>query len=183
MGAKKLPIGEHLANMNERGNRPPIRAAIITKGLSKTYWFLEKEAGLSGSFRALLGGKKVFVEAVQNIDLHINSGEIVGFIGPNGAGKTTALKMLSGILHPTSGKVEILGFIPHRREKAFLKQITFVTGQRNRLFWDLPAAEYFHFCRVVYEIPDDTYHRNLHNLVEMAEIGDILKVPQRRLPT
>jgi ABC-2 type transport system ATP-binding protein len=106
---------------------------------------------------------------------------VVGFIGPNGAGKTTTLKMFSGILHPTKGHLSVMGFLPQRREKAFLNNITFVTGQRNRLFWDLPAEEYFNFCRIVYEIPEDVYQRNLEDLVELAEIRGILKVPQRKL--
>jgi ABC-2 type transport system ATP-binding protein len=155
--------------------------AILARNLSKTYWFYEKELGVLGSLRALFRGKRVFVEAVRALNLDVGVGEVVGFIGPNGAGKTTTLKMLSGILHPNQGHVEVMGFVPFRREKAFLQNITFVTGQRNRLFWDLPAEEYFDFCKVVYEIPKDVYQRNLRNLVELAEIGEILKVPQRKL--
>jgi ABC-2 type transport system ATP-binding protein len=155
--------------------------AIYTRNLSKRYWYYEKEAGIGGSIRALFQGKKVFVEAVQGIALDAEIGEIIGFIGPNGAGKTTTLKILSGILYPTSGHVEVMGFLPFRREKAFLSQITFVSGQRSQLFWDLPAEEYFNFCRVIYGIEKDAYQRNLKNLIELAEIGDILKVPQRKL--
>jgi len=155
--------------------------AISVSNLSKTYWFYDKEAGLSGSLKALFRGRKVFVEAVREINLDVGLGEIVGFIGPNGAGKTTTLKMLSGILHPTAGDMEVMGFCPFRREKAFLKNITLLTGQRNRLYWDLPAEDYFNFCKVVYEVPDEVYKRNLRSLVELADIGDILKVPQRKL--
>jgi ABC-2 type transport system ATP-binding protein len=155
--------------------------AILAKNLSKTYWFYEKEAGISGSVRALFKGRKVFAEAVRGISLDIGVGEIVGLIGPNGAGKTTTLKMLSGILYPTEGQVEVMGFLPFKREKAFLKKITFISGQRNQLFWDLPAQEYFDFCKVVYEIPERLFQRNLRKLVELAEIEDILKVPQRKL--
>jgi ABC-2 type transport system ATP-binding protein len=89
--------------------------------------------------------------------------------------------MLSGILYPTGGDVKVSGFIPHLREKPFLKNITFVAGQRNRLFWDLPAEEYFEFCRIVYEIPEPAYRKNLRDLIELAEIGNILKTPQRKL--
>jgi viologen exporter family transport system ATP-binding protein len=155
--------------------------AITAKNLSKTYWYYEKEAGISGSVKALFRGKKVFVEAVREIDLDIGIGEIIGFIGPNGAGKTTTLKMLAGILYPSGGHIEVLGHIPCNREKAFLKKITFVSGQRNRLFWDLPAEDYFNFLKVVYEIPENVYQINLQNLIQLAEIGEILKVPQRKL--
>jgi len=155
--------------------------AIEAYHLSKTYWFTEKEKGLSGSLRSLLGGRKVFVEAVRRIDLRVEVGEVMGFIGPNGAGKTTTLKMLAGILHPSSGEVRVLGYLPQRREKDFLRRISLVAGQRNRLFWDLPAEEYFEFCRVVYEIPASPYRENLKRLIEMAEIGEIMKVPQRKL--
>jgi ABC-2 type transport system ATP-binding protein len=155
--------------------------AISAQNLSKTYWYSQKEAGLSGSIRALLRAKKVSVEAVRDINLHVEVGEVVGFVGPNGAGKTTTLKILSGILHPSSGFVEVMGFAPSKREKDFLKSISFVMGQRSRLFWDLPVEEYFNFCKVVYEIPDAVFQRSRRRLIELAEIGDILKVPQRKL--
>jgi len=155
--------------------------AIRVENLTKQYWFFEKEAGFGGSLRALFSGKKVFVDAVRGIHMDVGVGETVGFIGPNGAGKTTTLKMLSGILHPTTGEVEVMGHIPSQRKKEFLKSIALITGQRNRLFWDLPAEEYFEFCKVVYEIPEDIFQRNRRDLIELGEIGDILKVPQRKL--
>ena len=155
--------------------------AIRAQNLSKTYSFYEKEKGIKGSLRGLFRRKKVTVEAVKGVDLNIRVGEVVGFIGPNGAGKTTTLKMLSGILYPSGGQVEVLGFIPFKREKAFLKNITLASGQRSRLFWDLPAEDYLNFLKVVYEIPEDVYRENLRSLVELAEIGEILKVPQRKL--
>ncbi|UCF92200.1 MAG: ATP-binding cassette domain-containing protein [Desulfobacterales bacterium] len=155
--------------------------AIQTANLSKTYWYYEKKSGLSGSLKALLRGRKVLLEAVRNVTMELALGEVVGFIGPNGAGKTTTLKMLSGILHPTEGTVTVMGFTPSERKKDFLKHITFVSGQRNRLFWDLPAAEFFEFCRVVYAIPADVFQERLQKLVALAEIGAILNVPQRKL--
>jgi ABC-2 type transport system ATP-binding protein len=155
--------------------------AILARNLSKTYSFYEKEVGIAGSIKGLFQKRKVYVEAVREINLDVEAGGVVGFIGPNGAGKTTTLKMLSGVLYPSSGYVEVLGFIPSKREKAFLKNITFVTGQRSRLFWDLPAGEYFNFCKVVYEVPEEVYQNNLKDLVKLAEIGDILRVPQRKL--
>lgn len=155
--------------------------AILSRNLCKTYWFYEKKAGLAGSLSAMLRGRKVRVAAVSDLNLQIETGELVGFIGPNGAGKTTTLKMLAGILHPTRGDVTVMGFTPSRRQKAFLKQLAFISGQRNRLFWDLPAEEYFEFCRVIYEIPRAVFEENKRRLIDLAEIGDILKVPQRKL--
>jgi ABC-2 type transport system ATP-binding protein len=155
--------------------------AISVRKLSKKYWFYEKEEGLAGSIKSFFQKNKTTVNAVREISFDMECGEVVGFIGPNGAGKTTTLKMLSGILHPTEGHIEVMGCVPFRREKSFLKTITLISGQKNQLFWDLPAHEYFAFCRVMYEIPDDVYQKNLKTLVELAEIGDILKVPQRKL--
>lgn len=155
--------------------------AIDAAGLTKTYWYYEKEPGLSGSLRGLFRTRKTPVEAVRDLAFEVRLGEVVGLIGPNGAGKTTTLKMLCGILHPSEGRLVVLGFTPSRREKAFLKSIAYVSGQRNRLFWDLPAEDYFRFCKAVYEIPDDLYERNRLRVIEVAEIGDILTVPQRKL--
>ena len=154
---------------------------VNAAGLSRLYWFYEKSPGLLGSLRSLFSGRKHYVGAVRKLDLGVDLGEVVGFLGPNGAGKTTTLKMLSGILHPSTGNLHVLGHTPARREKAFLRQITYVAGQRNRLFWDLPAEDYFEFCRVLYEIPLPAYRRNRDELVELAGIGDILSVPQRKL--
>jgi ABC-2 type transport system ATP-binding protein len=155
--------------------------AISARDLSKTYFLYEKRAGLGGSLMSLVHGRKVRVEAVRKINLDMEIGEIVGFVGPNGAGKTTTLKMLSGILHPTHGDVNVLGFIPAKREKNFLKKISFVSGQRNRLFWDLPAEEFFEFWKIIYEVPEGVYTERLRSLVELLEIEDILRVPQRKL--
>lgn len=155
--------------------------AIDANGLAKTYWYYDKEPGLSGALRGLFRTRKTAVEAVRDLNFEVRLGEVVGFIGPNGAGKTTTLKMLCGILHPSEGKLAVMGFTPSRREKAFLKSIAYVSGQRNRLFWDLPAEDYFRFCKAVYEIPDDLFERNRRRVIGVAEIGDILCVPQRKL--
>lgn len=155
--------------------------AIDARDLCKEYFYHQKEPGFRGSLRALFRPKKTVVEAVRGIDLAVAKGELIGFIGPNGAGKTTTLKMLAGILKPSRGQVKVLGFTPFAREKAFLKSIALITGQRNRLFWDLPGSEYFNFCKTVYEIPEALYRRNLDELVELAEIGEMLRTPQRKL--
>lgn len=155
--------------------------AIDAIGLTKTYWYYDKEPGLSGALRGLFRTRKIAVQAVRDLNFQVALGEVVGFIGPNGAGKTTTLKMLCGILHPSEGGLAVMGFTPSQREKAFLKSIAYVSGQRNRLFWDLPAEDYFRFCKAVYEIPDDLYERNRRRVIDLAGIGDILCVPQRKL--
>jgi len=155
--------------------------SISVRNLFKTYWFYEREAGLVSAAKALFRGRKVWVEAVRGINLEATLGEVIGFIGTNGAGKTTTLKMLSGILYPTKGQIEVLRFTPSKREKDFLKSITFISGQRNRLFWDLPAEDYFQFIKTIYEIPGEIFRKNFRDLIELAEIGDLLKVPQRKL--
>ena len=125
----------------ERKDRDMI--AIDAAGLTKTYWYYDKDPGLAGALRGLFRTRKTPVEAVRDLSLQIRLGEVVGLIGPNGAGKTTTLKMLCGILYPSEGRLEVLGYTPSRREKGFLKSIAYVSGQRNRLFWDLPAEDYF----------------------------------------
>jgi ABC-2 type transport system ATP-binding protein len=135
--------------------------SITVKNLYKTYAFFEREAGLMSAVRALFRRKKVSVDAVRGIDLEAALGLVGVFIGPNGAGKTTTLKMLSGILYPTRGEIDVLGFTPSKREKAFLKSITLISGQRNRLFWDLPAEDYFQFVKTLYEISAGTFRKNV----------------------
>ena len=121
------------------------------------------------------------VTAVAGISFDVMPGEIVGFLGPNGAGKTTTLKMLSGLLYPTSGEVSVLGHIPWRREKAFLRQITLVMGQRNQLIWDIPAIDSFELNRAIYRIPSAEYRRTLDELTDLLELGPLLRKPVRNL--
>ena len=109
--------------------------------LCKDYQVHQKEPGLAGSLRSFVRRKYQIVPAVEDVSFDIAQGEIVGFLGPNGAGKTTTLKVLSGLLHPTSGKASVLGFTPHERKAAFLKSITLVMGQKQQLAWDMPPAD------------------------------------------
>ena len=115
-------------------------SVIAIRDLSKTYVVPEREAGLGAALKSLFHRQTREVKAVQDITFDLAPGEIVGFLGPNGAGKTTPLKMLSGLLYPTSGDVSVLGHTPFKREKAYLSQITLVMGQRNQLIWDIPVA-------------------------------------------
>lgn len=118
--------------------------------------------------------KKTDYTAVNSLDLEINEGELVGFLGPNGAGKTTFLKIMSGIMHPTSGKANVLGFTPWERNHDFLRQIAIVMGQKNQLWWDLPAIDSFKMLEAVYSIPKTVYKKNLDMMVETLSMQDIL---------
>lgn len=134
-----------------------------------------------GSVRSLFHRKYDTVKAVDDISFTIAEGELVGFIGPNGAGKTTTLKCLSGLLYPTSGLVSVLGFTPFERKNAYLKQIALVMGQKNQLWWDLPAQETFLLNKEIYEISDDEYKKTLGILVELLDVESLLKVQVRKL--
>lgn len=154
---------------------------ISVTNLSKTYEFYKKEAGLMNSIKSLFHREKLFAKAVKEINFSIEEGEFVGFLGPNGAGKTTTLKMLSGILYPTSGDAKVLGFTPWNRQKQFQKQFALVMGQKNQLWWDLPAMESFILNKEIYEVPDTQFKKTLDELTELLEIKDILDVPVRKL--
>ncbi len=158
-----------------------MQEVIKVKNLKKYYQVHQKEPGLVGSLKSLVKRKYEDVKAVDDISFQIGEGELVGFIGPNGAGKTTTLKTLSGLLYPTSGEVRVLGHNPYKREPELQKQFALVMGQKNQLWWDLPAQETFILNKEIYEVPDDQYQKTLTELVEMLEIEDILKVQVRKL--
>lgn len=149
--------------------------------LTKYYRVHQKEPGLSGSLKSLFNRKYYDAKAVDDISFSIKEGELIGFIGPNGAGKTTTLKCLSGLLYPTSGKVEVLGYTPFERKHPFLKQISLVMGQKNQLWWDLPAIDSFLLNKEIYEISDSVYKKTLDELVELLDVKDILQVQVRKL--
>jgi ABC-2 type transport system ATP-binding protein len=155
--------------------------AIHIKNLRKVYVVSQQEAGARAALQSLVHRHKLEVSAVDGISFDLSPGEIVGFLGPNGAGKTTTLKMLSGLLHPTAGEVTVLGYIPWKREKLFLRQITLVMGQRNQLVWDIPALHSFELNRAIYRIPNDGYSRMLGELTELLELGPLLIKPVRNL--
>ena len=156
-------------------------SVINVRHLKKYYRVHEKEPGLKGSIRSLFTRKYTQVKAVDNIDFTIEEGELVGFIGPNGAGKTTTLKVLSGLLYPTSGEVSVLGFNPWDRKAQFQKQFALVMGQKNQLWWDLPPMETFILNKEIYEVPEDQFKKTLNELIDLLDVKDILKIQVRKL--
>ena len=154
---------------------------IIVDRLSKTYQVPEREGGFGAAVRSFFKRKYKDVKAVQQVDFKIAQGEIVGFLGPNGAGKTTTLKMLSGLLHPTDGMANVLGFTPWELKPDYLRSMTLVMGQRNRLAWDIPAADSFLLNQAIYRLPDDEYKATYKELDELLELEPIMKKPVRNL--
>ncbi|MCL2020386.1 MAG: ATP-binding cassette domain-containing protein [Oscillospiraceae bacterium] len=154
---------------------------IKVENLKKHYDYYQKDQGLKNSFKNMVKRKKLKKEAVNGITFNVNAGEIVGFIGPNGAGKTTTLKMLSGILYPTSGIATVGGYIPWERKKAFKMGFSIVMGQKTQLNWDLPAVESFNLNKYIYEVDDTEFKRTVDELIEILEVEPLLKTQVRRL--
>ncbi|MBM3124163.1 MAG: ATP-binding cassette domain-containing protein [Chloroflexi bacterium] len=157
------------------------QSPILVTRLSKTYKVPEREGGFGAAVRSFFKRKYKDVKAVQEVSFKIEQGEIVGFLGPNGAGKTTTLKMLSGLLHPTSGGAAVLSFIPWELKPEYLRSMTLVMGQRNRLSWDIPAADSFLLNQAIYRIPDDEYKKTYKELDELLELEPLMKKPVRNL--
>ena len=154
---------------------------IIVEKLSKVYQVSEREGGFGSAVRSFFKRTYRDVKAVQDVSFRIPAGQIVGFLGPNGAGKTTTLKMLSGLLHPTGGRAQVLGFTPWERRPGYLRAMTLVMGQRNRLGWDIPAADSFLLNQAVYRISDGDYRATLKELNDLLELDPIIRKPVRQL--
>ena len=154
-------------------------AAITATGLSKSFQVKVRDSGLAGALGALFRPKYRDVHAVRDVGFSIEQGEIVAFLGPNGAGKTTTLKMLSGLLYPTKGKVQVVGFDPWTGGSEFKRRITLVLGQRQQLVWDLPPIETFVLNRAIYDIADADYKERLDELTQLLDLGAILDKPVR----
>jgi len=156
-----------------------MKPQIAVSDLCKVYRVPEREAGLGAAVRSLFHRRYRDVLAVDHITFTVQPGEIVGFIGPNGAGKTTTLKMLSGLLYPTSGEVRVDGFVPSERQPAFLRRISMVMGNRNQLAWDNTVSDSLYVLAEIYGVPRDEFGRTRDELVELLEIGDLLsKMPR-----
>ncbi|KXK10296.1 MAG: putative ABC transporter ATP-binding protein YxlF [Microgenomates bacterium OLB23] len=154
---------------------------ITVSHLRKTYRTPTKEEGAAGMIKNIFARKYKDIEAVQDISFEIQQGELVGFVGPNGAGKTTTMKMLAGILYPTSGELSVLGYTPFEKNHHYLKQISFIMGQKNQMLWELPASDTFKLNKTIYEVPDDEYVQTLGELTEMLDAKDVIDQPVKTL--
>jgi ABC-2 type transport system ATP-binding protein len=156
-------------------------AIIEVQGLSKTYRVFQKRPGLRGAILSLFRRQYKEVHAVVDVSFQIEPGEMVAFLGPNGAGKTTTLKMLSGLIYPTSGTARVLGFIPWERPDAFRRRFSLIMGQKNQLWWDLPAADSFQLHREIYSLPAESFNRTLGSLTELFGVAQLTRQPVREL--
>ena len=154
---------------------------ILVEKLTKTYQVPEREGGFGAAVRGFFKRTYKDVKAVQEVNFKIAQGEVVGFLGPNGAGKTTTLKMLAGLLHPTSGTANVLGFTPWELKQEYLRSMTLVMGQRNRLSWDIPAADSYLLNQAIYRISDEDYKKTYKELDELLELEPLMKKPVRNL--
>lgn len=154
---------------------------VKVQNLSKEFQIYRKAPGLKGSIKSLFKREYSTIKAVDDVSFNIERGEFVGFIGPNGAGKTTTLKSLSGLLYPSSGKVSVLGYTPWERNREFLKKIALVMGQKNQLWWDLPAMDSFLMNKEIYEISDDQFYGKLDDLIDLLDLGSVVNIPVRKL--
>jgi ABC-2 type transport system ATP-binding protein len=156
-------------------------AAVHVRDLRKTFRVPVREAGLRAALRSLVQREHREIHAVDGVSFDIEPGEVVGFLGPNGAGKTTTLKMLSGLLFPTSGEIAVLGHTPHRRERAYLSRMTMVMGNRNQLGWDLPALDSYELLRAIYRLPVADFRRTRDEFIDLLDLGGLVDKPVRNL--
>lgn len=155
--------------------------AIEADNLTKVYRVYRKQEGLLASVRGLFHRKFKEVHAVERVSFRIEQGEMVAFLGPNGAGKTTTLKLLSGLIFPTAGSATVLGYVPWERENAYRRRFSLVMGQKNQLWWDLPAQESFQLHKEIYRIEPDAFQRRLDELTDMLQVRDLVGQPVREL--
>src|SRR5437667_4307871 len=156
-------------------------SVIEVQGLTKSFRTYKKNPGLSGAIKGLFHREYEMTLAVKDVSFSVEEGELVGFLGPNGAGKTTTLKMLSGLLYPTSGSAKVLGYVPWERKDGYRRQFALLLGQKNQLWWDLPARESLELNARIYGIPKNSFERTLAEMTELLAVKDKLNVMVREL--
>lgn len=149
--------------------------------LKKTYITHERGSSFAESLKSLFVRKMIEVPALKGVSFNIEEGEMLGFLGPNGAGKSTTLKILTGVLYPTSGEAEIMGYIPWKKRNEYVSKIGAVFGQKSQLIWDIPPMDSFEMNRVIYDIPSALYKERLTRMMELLEVGGLVKKPTRQL--
>src|SRR5213079_2318855 len=154
---------------------------IEVQGLTKSFRTYKKKPGLAGAIRGLFHREYEMTVAVKDVSFTIEEGELVGFLGPNGAGKTTTLKMLSGLLYPTSGAARVLGYVPWERKDGYRRQFALLLGQKNQLWWDLPARESLELNAKIYRIPQATFEKTVKDLGDLLRVQDKFNVAVREL--
>ncbi len=155
--------------------------SIKVNNISKSFKTYNRDPGIKGALKSFFNRKYTDFHALKNIDLNIDEGEILGILGENGAGKTTLIKLMVGLLHPTDGSININNYVPWDRNNDFLKMITVVMGQKNQLWWDIPASESFLLNKRIYQIDDKNYNQMLNEMVELLDVKDKLHTQVRRL--
>jgi ABC-2 type transport system ATP-binding protein len=159
----------------------PLPVAVDVRGLTREFRVYRKQPGLRGALKGLIYREHTTVEAVKEVSFQIAEGELVGFLGPNGAGKTTTLKMLAGLLHPTAGEANVLGYVPWERKDGYRRQFALLLGQKNQLWWDLPARESLELNARIYGIPQPEFRRAVGDMTERLGVTDKLNVMVREL--
>lgn len=154
---------------------------IHLKGISKHFFVSKRNAGTKNAIKSFFKREKTKIEALNDVNFDIKKGEIVGYIGPNGAGKSTTIKIMCGILNPTSGECIINGRIPWKERKKHVSNIGVVFGQRSQLWWDVPPVDSFELIKDIYKISNEDYEKNLKNLIEKLDLSEIIKIPTRQL--
>ncbi|MEX1224680.1 MAG: ATP-binding cassette domain-containing protein, partial [Pirellulales bacterium] len=154
---------------------------IELENLTKTYRIYRKKEGLLASVKGLFSREYRVVEAVRGINLAVEQGEFVAFLGPNGAGKTTTLKLLSGVINPSSGTARVMGHVPWLRENAYRRRFALVMGQKNQLWWDLPAQESFRLHQQIYRIDESKFDQRCAELTDLLDVRKLLGQPVREL--
>ena len=154
---------------------------IKVEKLTKTYTTYERGGTLAEALKSLITRKKKTVEALKRVSFEIGEGELIGFLGPNGAGKSTTLKILTGILYPTSGSVDVMGYVPWKERKKYVANIGAVFGQKSQLLFDIPPLDSFILNQSIYDIPEQTFKKTMNEMVEMLEVENIVRKPTRQL--